>query len=574
MSYILIVVLFILVVRLNSRVNTVEGLLKGTGAIQPSAPPPPMYASPVPSQTAGQQPAPTPVVSVGPSAGDRFVAWFKEDWLLKLGALLLLIGFGWLTTYAFLNNWIGPFGRITLGITAGLLILVFGWYRMRSHMHQGGIFVIVGATTVLLTVFAGREAYDFFTPISALAVMFGTTVFVGLASVMYRVRWVALLGLILASLAPLLTAAPKTDQVGLFTYLLVVVIGTLWIVAVRGWRALTTAAVVIVALYSAPILFGVLSANRPVLLLLMYVFAALFFVFTTAGIVRAKTDDISADIVTVGGSGLLLLWWIMSVAEPQWQSLIIIAWMVVFLVGAFLVVKRTGDTRPFYVYSGVSVMMLGAATAAELSGAALTIAFAIEVTALYLVAHVLVDNRQKVENLLLLFAVPIFLSLPSFMSGAWDESVFNKDFFVLATLAAGLFLVFLVRRMSQGEKQPSQIDSVLIVLSSVYAYVLLWFSLHSLFAYAEDLATMTALITYTLIGLVCYFIGARGERRGLRAYGGALLAFVVGRLLVVDVWQMELTGRIATFFIIGILLMGTAFFGKKKEPVSLPSQTL
>lgn len=34
---------------------------------------------------------------------NRFVEWIKEDWMLKLGALLLLIGFGWLTTYAFLR---------------------------------------------------------------------------------------------------------------------------------------------------------------------------------------------------------------------------------------------------------------------------------------------------------------------------------------------------------------------------------------------------------------------------------------------------------------------------------------
>jgi hypothetical protein len=46
----------------------------------------------------------------GASAGNRFFEWIKEDWLMKLGALLLLIGFGWLASYAFLHNWIGPHG--------------------------------------------------------------------------------------------------------------------------------------------------------------------------------------------------------------------------------------------------------------------------------------------------------------------------------------------------------------------------------------------------------------------------------------------------------------------------------
>ena len=577
MSYIFIVVLFILLIRLNSRVTRVEESLKAKGVVQP--PPTPMYASvpgalPNTQPVAPQQQTPTPVVNVGPDAGERFVMWLKEDWLLKLGALLLLIGFGWLTSYAFLHNWIGPFGRITLGIVSGLLILAFGWFRMRKYLQQGGLFVVLGAGVVLLTVFAAREMYGFFTPGAALAVMFGTTVFVGLASAVYRIRWVALMGLILASVAPLLTNSPTEDYVSLFVYLLVVTIGTLWLVAARGWRVLTTASLVIIAIYSAPILYKFVEADRSVLLLLMYAFTALFFVFTTTGIVKAKTNDISADIVTAGGSGLLLLWWIMTAASPEWQSMIIIAWMVVFLVGAFLVVKTVGDTRPFYVYSGVSIAMLGAATAAELSGAALTIAFAIEVALLYLIAQTLVHEREKIERLALLFIVPMILSGSSVISPLWQQGMIHKDFFVLLTMAVSLFVVYLSRLGHQGSKESSDLDSVLLVVGSVYAYVLLWLSLHALLVGAEDLATMGSLVVYTIVGITCYFTGVYSEKKGLKKYGGVLLAFVVGRLLIIDVWQMELAGRIITFFSIGILLMGTAFLGKKKTSISVPPSSI
>ncbi len=124
--------------------------------------------------------------SAGPSASERFAAWIKEDWLLKLGALLLLIGFGWLATYAFLNNWIGPMGRIALGIIAGALFILLGWWRIQKYLHQGGVFLVLGSTTILLTTFAARQVYDFFTPFSALAIMFLSTAFVALASVKYR----------------------------------------------------------------------------------------------------------------------------------------------------------------------------------------------------------------------------------------------------------------------------------------------------------------------------------------------------------------------------------------------------
>jgi hypothetical protein len=50
-----------------------------------------------------------------------------------------------------------------------------------------------------------------------------------------------------------------------------------------------------------------------------------------------------------------------------------------------------------------------------------------------------------------------------------------------------------------------------------------------------------------------------------RTIGGILLGGVVGRLLLVDIWQMALAGKIITFFVIGTLLISTAFIGKGKK---------
>ena len=76
---------------------------------------------------------------------------------------------------------------------------------------------------------------------------------------------------------------------------------------------------------------------------------------------------------------------------------------------------------------------------------------------------------------------------------------------------------------------------------------------------------MISLVIYTLIGLIAYFFGMKHGWRTLRFYGGILLGFVVGRMILIEVWNMELTGRIITFFIIGTLLVSTAFLGRKKE---------
>src|SRR3989344_6591697 len=213
-------ILFIQLANLRKRVNDLE--LRGgkVGVKAPGREPfTPTYEQ-APSYQSSSQNNQAAQVSLEPTLVEKFLKWFAEDWLLKLGALLLLIGFGWFASYAFLHNWIGPVGRITAGLIAGVLILMLGWWRIRNYLHQGGIFLVLGSTTILLTIYAAREIYDFFTPSIALIVMFLSALVVTVASVRHKSKQLAILSIALAGIAPLLTHSPTADYVSLFNYLL------------------------------------------------------------------------------------------------------------------------------------------------------------------------------------------------------------------------------------------------------------------------------------------------------------------------------------------------------------------
>ena len=121
------------VISLRNRVAKLERLIqqqpglavettqpKPISSIPLSQPPPQAQPQPLPQQ-------PSVPLGSGTTSADRFVRWIREDWLLKLGALLLLVGLSWLASYAFLNNWIGPMGRIALGLVAGTGFIALGW---------------------------------------------------------------------------------------------------------------------------------------------------------------------------------------------------------------------------------------------------------------------------------------------------------------------------------------------------------------------------------------------------------------------------------------------------------------
>lgn len=509
---------------------------------------------------------PQQTTPVSNSVGD----WLKEDFFVKLGAFLLLLALGWFVSYAFANNWIGPAGRITLGLIIGMIFMIVGVWRIRTHAHQGSIFTVLGATTVLLTIYAAREMYDFFTPLSALIVMLVSVVFVTFVSVRYQREQLAVAGLVLGAIAPLLTAAPAPDAMSLFLYLIVIVYGTLWVVFLTGWVSLTAVSLTIVFLYGLPFITTAgNSTDKDVALAFALVFVGTFFVTNVLSLIRRAAEPLHpAHLFTAAGTAVYLVSWIGGAVDAEWQSLLFVFWSLVFGLGSYLVYRFTYNRIAFYIYASTGVVLIGAATAAELSGPVLTIAFIIEISALLMVAAILRVDRTILSNLSVLYVVPILLSLESVISKNWNQGIIHSDFVVLFLLTLCLCVVglfFQEKAARDAEKDATQtLETTLFVLSGCYAVALVWLSFHALMT--DDVATFFALVLYTIAGLTLFISGKQSDKAIMKTAGAVLVGLVVGRLLFVDVWDMSLAGRIITFFIIGVMLVSTAFIRKSTRP--------
>jgi len=489
--------------------------------------------------------------------------WFQEDWLLKIGSLLLLIALGWFTTYAFMNNWIGEAGRITLGLLVGASFLVLGSWRIRRVAAQGGVFLVVGSTTILLTIFAARFAYDMFSPATALAVMFLSVMVVAVMGVRYERPALGRAALALAAVAPLLTDSAAPSWVGLFSYLMVVVLGAAVVAAYARDRALIPLALGVLSLYSLPVWAGDGGAERPLLFMFALAFSALFFVLHARTVLNRAAQFSGADLIAATWSGLFLLIWVLSVAPSEWQSLLLSTWAILYTVGSFLLFKVAREVRIFCTYAGTGAVLLGAATATELSGPALVIAYTIQVGIAVLLVDIVTRSPGAVRVAAWLFLLPAVLTLPYFEGWQWQPEYLAESLSVTLTLTTVLALVsgwlFYARRAEPGVRM---VGVVLGVVCSLFVYLLWWRVCMVLLP--ETLAVMLALCTYTIIGIVTYVAGQRLSIRSMQWYGGLLIGFVVARLLLVDVWGLQMVGRIITFALIGLLLMATAFISQRR----------
>lgn len=533
------------------------------------------YAQSMPSMATAS--VAIPVVDQTPN---KFVLWLKEDWLMKLGALLFIIGFGWFISYAFINNWVGPLGRISLGIMAGILIMIFGFYRMMKYPSQGAVFLGLGAGMTMLSIFAGRSIYGFFTP--ALAVMFDFFIaaFAAFASYKFKVGSLAQVAQVLAFVTPLL-AKGETNSVFLFSYLLLVSVASLFLASVTGKRALIITGLIFVGMYSLPYIGaadggmfygGVYAKDASIVLNFAYVFTMLYLFSGLFAIIK-KVEDASPRPESGMGlailNGLFLFAWVYNVASPEWQSIIFAAWALVFAMSSFVAFKFSSKVIPFYAYGSVAVAFLAAATAMELEGPSLVIAFTMEALLLVLGVLMLTKDTKAVASTSVVFIAPVIMSFSNIMAYLRAVDLFTGDFLALVFIAVALIATgrILNSLQSPEKKDSKEINSgaVFVVLGTFYIGYLLWQFVHILMSQDPDIATMAVLIIYTVFGLLAYFAGLYGEDLARKTYGVVLLAFVIIRLVFVDVWNMELFGRVVTFLVIGVLLMSTAFLTKKKK---------
>lgn len=501
-------------------------------------------------------------VSVDPLT--RFFRWFAVDWLMKIGAILLFLGIGWIVTVVFWDA-IGEVGQVSLGLFLGIAILFFGMKRIGQYSSQGSVLLGLGAGVTFFTLFAARTTYDMFSPASVLIFMFFVAVFVAYVSVTYKNFPVALMGLFLGGIAPLLTASAVPSVFGLFSYLFVLCLGTLWVVRLTGWRNLTVTAIILYGLYTLPFLFSFSFAvpDQGTKVLFAILFASLFFVASILSVLYDKKAEM-ADLVVSLINGLILLGWIVSVVSPELRSIAAVLVAIVSSVGAFAVYSLSSLREPVYTHALVAGVFIGMATAFELHGALLTIAYILEATALVLGARFILQESRAVRRSSVVLLLPAMLSFTSLVRYSMAHEFLTADFFVLLLMTLMFFLlapIFLEDEQS-SETSHAGIGTISLIVGSLYALVLVWLVLHNILS--SDQATTIALLLYTIIGMVLYVNGKMSAKNNQKVSGTALLIFVVGHLLLIDVWGMDVVGRIVTFSLVGVLLMSTAFIGKKR----------
>lgn len=162
-----------------------------------------------------------------------------KRWVTWAGALALFLGMGFFIRLAVEQGWIGPWGRVGLGVAVGVALVGAGFRFVLRQMRPLGQGLAGGGLAILYTVIYGAYGYYQLTngPTTFLVMALVTALGVGLA-VGFNARTVAYLAVIGGLATPLLLWNGINPGNGLFAYLLVLDLGVLFVAMRRRWRAL------------------------------------------------------------------------------------------------------------------------------------------------------------------------------------------------------------------------------------------------------------------------------------------------------------------------------------------------
>ncbi|MDE3136907.1 MAG: DUF2339 domain-containing protein [Acidobacteriota bacterium] len=542
-------------------------------APQPVAPapiPPPIRRPPAVLLPEASLPAPA---SARGSDLEKIVA---ERWLNYLGIIAMLFATAFFIKYAFDSRWVGPRGRVAVGLLCGSLIVLWSdRLRRRGYGYFSEGIAGLGASVLYLSVWGGWHYYRMFPTGVALAGMIVVTAAMAAITIGRDSQRLAFLTLAGGFVTPLLLSTGRNHEIVLFTYTGVLAAAMLGLERLRQWRWLPP-----LTFLAAEAYFWTwyAASYRPEKLGLTLFFATGFFLlFAVLPHVESRRKGRLAgmEILVAVANLFCYLAALRELLWPDHRWLLTAAYLL--LGAAHLAVEKSlpqplsGETRSLRrLLVALSLICISLAIPARLDHAWLTMAWAIEGAVIVWLGARIVSWRLRAPGLLLLGVAAIrllFLEIPA------PHFLWNLRFFTFAVAVAcfAISAKALVESTRDTPAHERNLAALLLVAVSGYSLLELSLEFWDLFGRIQvpgmehwPAQQMALSVLWTIFAAALVIAGMARKSALLRWQALALFALVVGKVFLYDLSSLQRFYRILSFLVLGVLLLGVSFLYQRR----------
>jgi uncharacterized membrane protein len=556
----------------------------------PQSPAPPTAATiPPPSS---HQPATVPRSEQPTPSQPGFRSAFTKDeaglekkigqfWLNRIGIVAVLVGVSYFLKFAFESNWIGPGGRIAIGLLAGIgLILWSERFRHRGHVAFSYSLKAVGIGTLYLSLWGAFQVYHLIPSAAAflaMVIVTGATIVLALNQDAELLASFALAG---GFATPVLLSTGQNHEVVLFSYVALLDIAILAMAIFKPWRRLLWGSFAgTVILYIGWYSDYYTKDQRALTICFATLFAAIFAAIPLASPYE-KSRRFNGPSVTLtlipllNAAGFFLVLYAMYEDEKVTLTWFALALAAVYLVVAAAFKQRFSKQDTTFIrllHVAIAIAFITIAIPLKLNGQWITISWLVESAVLLWVS---VRTQTSFLRYLASAALSLgILRLLFFDHFRTEMLVFNLRFFTYLVAIAVLGGIAAFGKQHASEKEMpfiylSVVGLNLLALIALTLEVSDYFSRRiteagaNRFAFYHQLALgrdFTYSAVWLVYGAALMTVGFRKRSAFVRWQALVLIAFTIGKVFVYDVSQLGGSYRILSFIALGAVLLGISF---------------
>lgn len=505
-------------------------------------------------------------------------------WFNRIGIVAVLVAMAWFLKLAIDNHWVGPLGRVSIGLLSGAGLIAWS-ERFRQHGYRTFSYSLkaLGSSLLYLSLWTAFALYQLLPAGAAFALMIVIAACNAAMSYLQDSELLAAYALAGSLATPALVSTGENHPFVLFGYMLLINAALLWLTALKPWGRLIGASFTGTAFYFYAWLFTQYDQSQMAIALSV---ALLFYaLFAVAPRLMLPADGpegwgVVTEVLVPLLNGLwsfsAVLYILGNTRHWPWSPWAALGFAAAYLAILNLPARSHWKPAPPMVqsiYLAAAVVLLTIAIPLKTSGRWITVGWLVEGAAL-----VALERRAPSKLLAALGLMALVLGIAGTICIdplPAAHLLFNQRFACfLVAIAATLVVALIVRRWPTGDATLCDGEQ-LAALSAITMHLLFlvavgweidsyWWRLHwigraELVHSYQMYAQFTYSAFFMLWGAVLLAAGFWKRSAFARWQALILLSATIAKVFLVDMGSLSEGYRILSFLGLGALLLGVSF---------------